>query len=328
MPLPRIARLRLLSQQLAAPQFRDPKDVVSWFGAMQAQDLGMAKRAVAMRLRRPSARKVDRALSAGEIVRLHLFRGTWQFAAAGDVRWMNALCGPSYRRGIAAWAKANGETFRELEIRRALDAVRDALSDGLAHDAGDIARTLDRRKIPHGGRRIHFILHFADAAGLLTASSKSGPRNEYRLLDAVVPPAPPLDEDEALLRLAIRYFRSHGPATGNDFVWWSGLSVSQCCRGIAAAGDSLVRFRAAGTEWIAHRDARTRGARSAAVHLVPAYDETIVGVKTRHVHIAPEHFSKAFNAYGIFRPVVLRGGIAVATWRPAGRGTRTEPFEP
>ena len=42
---------RLLSQQLAAPQFKDPAEVVSWFGAMQAQDYKSMRWAVSMRTR-------------------------------------------------------------------------------------------------------------------------------------------------------------------------------------------------------------------------------------------------------------------------------------
>jgi hypothetical protein len=45
---------RLLGQQLAAPQFKEPAEVVSWFGALQAQDYRGMRWAVAMRTRRPS----------------------------------------------------------------------------------------------------------------------------------------------------------------------------------------------------------------------------------------------------------------------------------
>jgi len=41
--------------------------------------------------------------------------------------------------------------------------------------------------------------------------------------------------DEALAELALRYFTGHGPATLQDFVWWSGLKVSY-----ARAGGSRI----------------------------------------------------------------------------------------
>ncbi len=46
--------IRLLNQQLAAPQFHTPTEVVDYMGAMQAQEYRMMRWAVAMRTRRPS----------------------------------------------------------------------------------------------------------------------------------------------------------------------------------------------------------------------------------------------------------------------------------
>ena len=68
--------IRLLNQQLAAPQFSDPTEVVSYMGAMQAQEYRMMRWAVAMRTRRPSARAFQAAFDSGRIIRLHLMRGT------------------------------------------------------------------------------------------------------------------------------------------------------------------------------------------------------------------------------------------------------------
>jgi hypothetical protein len=45
----------------------------------------------------------------------------------------------------------------------------------------------------------------------------------YRLWIA---PTKRLDRDEALAELTRRYFVGHGPATLQDFVWWTSLKVS------------------------------------------------------------------------------------------------------
>ena len=47
--------IRLLNQQLIVPQFSDPAEVVSYMGAMQAQEYRMMRWAVEMRTRKPSA---------------------------------------------------------------------------------------------------------------------------------------------------------------------------------------------------------------------------------------------------------------------------------
>ena len=47
--------IRLLNQQLMAPQFSNPAELVSYMGAMQAQEYRMMRWAVEMRTRKPSA---------------------------------------------------------------------------------------------------------------------------------------------------------------------------------------------------------------------------------------------------------------------------------
>ena len=46
-----ITDIRLAGQQLAAPRFDTPKKLVSWMGAIQAQDYAMARWAVGIRLK-------------------------------------------------------------------------------------------------------------------------------------------------------------------------------------------------------------------------------------------------------------------------------------
>lgn len=86
--------IRLLSQQLICPQFDTPQKVVSHFGAMQAQDYRMVRWAVMMRTRKPSSFAFKSAYDKGEIVRLHLLRGTWQLVSNEDYWWMLDLISP------------------------------------------------------------------------------------------------------------------------------------------------------------------------------------------------------------------------------------------
>ncbi|MBQ3807487.1 MAG: winged helix DNA-binding domain-containing protein, partial [Kiritimatiellae bacterium] len=56
---------------------------------------------------------------------------------------------------------------------------------------------------------------------------------ERAVHDARVPPAPAPSREEALVRLALAFFRSHGPATLADFVWWSGAGLRDCRAAVA-----------------------------------------------------------------------------------------------
>ena len=71
-----IPNIRLLNQQLLNPLFREPKELVSWMGAMQAQNYSMVKWAVGMRLKSATIQTVEKALREGEILRTHVMRPT------------------------------------------------------------------------------------------------------------------------------------------------------------------------------------------------------------------------------------------------------------
>ena len=59
-------------------------------------------------------------------------------------------------------------------------------------------------------------------------------------------------------------------------------------------------------------------------HLLPAYDQYLIGYKDRSDVLAKEHTSKAFNSHGIFQQVILCDGQIVGNWkRTAGRGNVT-----
>src|SRR5687768_8845303 len=91
---PQIALSRLFSQGIADARFTTPREVVSWFGAMQAQDYLSALWAVGLRAGSVSERNVERAVAQREIVRSWPLRGTLHFVAADDLRWMLELLAP------------------------------------------------------------------------------------------------------------------------------------------------------------------------------------------------------------------------------------------
>lgn len=108
--------IRLLSQQLICPQFDTPQKVVSHFGAMQAQDYRMVRWAVMMRTRKPSSIAFKKAFDEGEIVRLHLLRGTWQLVSNEDYLWMLDLISPKATSVVKGWMKSNKISIDDSEL--------------------------------------------------------------------------------------------------------------------------------------------------------------------------------------------------------------------
>ena len=127
---PDIALIRLASQGLTGTKFKSPKEIVSWMGAIQAQDYPMAKWAIGVRLPDATDQSVETAIANAEIIRTHVLRPTWHFVAAEDIYWMLDLC--------AAQLKASQSSRdRQLELTEAIytksnQIIEKALSKGRA----------------------------------------------------------------------------------------------------------------------------------------------------------------------------------------------------
>ena len=138
-----ITDIRLAGQQLAAPRFDTPKKLVSWMGAIQAQDYAMARWAVGIRLKSATARSVGEAFSRGEILRTHVMRPTWHLVAAEDIRWMLKLSARRIRSANESLAKG-----RQLELTEQLHYRCDRLlekmpgfGDGQSRPPDEILQT-------------------------------------------------------------------------------------------------------------------------------------------------------------------------------------------
>ena len=50
------------------------------------------------------------------------------------------------------------------------------------------------------------------------------------------------------------------------------------------------------------------------MHILPSYDEYLISYKDRTDVLNKEYQHKAFNSFGIFRPVILYNGQIVGNW--------------
>ena len=319
---------RLLGQQLICPQFTSPSDVVEWMGAMQAQDYRMMRWAVAMRTRKPSARAFEKDFNEGRIIRAHLFRTTWQLVAGEDLGWMLELCREPAMRGLHGWMKTNQVSIPQKEQDTVRQIFADTLSGKRIALKADFAHAVADRGITMTDQRLSYHIRLAEYAGLLCSGDLFPLKNSYALVSDRLPHTKHLPREEALALLSRKYFRSHGPASLEDFAWWCGLGINDCRQGMASLGPELVRERWKGIDLFLHRDGRTRGFRSGRVHLLPPYDEYLIGYKSRHVSLHPDHSHRAHNNRGIFWPVVLQDGEVVGNWNVSAGRVAVKVFLP
>jgi hypothetical protein len=123
-----------------------------------------------------------------------------------------------------------------------------------------------------------------------------------------------LSGEEALAVVATRYITSHGPATVQDFAWWSGLAAADARQGLAAVNASFLHLQANGKElWAA--EAFEPVAPSAAAHLLPPFDEYLLGYKDRHQALEPSQAKKVNAGGGIPKPTIVLNGRVIGVWR-------------
>ena len=317
---------RLLSQQLICPQFVTPREVVSWMGAMQAQDHKGIRWAVAARTKKPSLKAFQKAFNAGEIVRFHLMRGTWQLVSAEDYRPFIALCAPKAIAVTKGWMASNRISIPDDELHRIREILCRITADKKSATKEDIVQGLAERDIRMDDHRLSYHLRMAELAGVLCSGDLLPMRASYALSADKLPAPTQMDRDEALMLFTRKYFRHSQPATLEDFAWWSGLNMSDCRRGIGLLGDWLHTEKWHGREFYLTDDARTHGFRKGHHILLPPFDEYLISYKSRDVVLPLEHRHHAHDQSGTFWPIVLLDGKVVGNWTFTKDKVTVTPF--
>jgi hypothetical protein len=308
-----IANIRLASQQLAGTKFKTPKDLVSWMGAMQAQDYAMSKWAVGIRLPNATDEKIESAINKGEIIRTHLMRPTWHLVSADDIYWLLELTAPHIK-------PAMNSTNKMLELNDALFSksnkiIEKALSGNNHLTREELMSLLQKNKISTDGlRSIHIMFH-AELDGIVCNGIRRGKNSTYALLSERVPKINKLLRDEALALLAKRYFTSHCPATLKDFIWWSGLPVKDARNALEMVKSNFISETINGeTYWLTNSFAKIKTVEPS-VYLLPAFDEFLISYKDRSASFPLGNHKKAFTSNGIFRPVIVINGHVTGIWK-------------
>lgn len=305
-----ISANRLQNQQLSRPVFKDIAGLVSHFGAIQAQDYAMAKWAIGARMPGISEADVDEAINSAAIVRTHVLRPTWHFAAAEDIHWMLGLTAKSIRRQSASNDKKLG--LDEATYIKSFKLIEKALRDDHLTRA-ELMEILKFSRINTSEYRSRHIMAAAELESLVVSGRRKEKEHTYALLDERVKKSRRLTREEALCELANTYFTSHGPATIRDFHWWSGLNLTDCRAAIAANEKRLQLVDLEGRQYFFSEEVKSKAV--ASVHLLPAFDEFLISYKDRSASIDIAHQKHAFTMNGIFKPIIVVDGQVCGIWK-------------
>lgn len=310
----KITDIRLNNHLLADSKFRTIKSVVAWFGAVQAQNFNMSKWAIGLRLSDITDKAVEEALNKGDIIRTHILRPTWHIVSSDDIYWMLALSAPRIKASMRS-------SDKEYDINNDIITKTNIIIEQILEKEDNLTRQeLGIRLVEHNlnlenpGRLKHLLFH-AELDGIVCNGTVKNKKQTYTLLEKKVPDKIYLNKEESLEKLARKYFSSHSPATLQDFIWWSGLAVGEAKLAMefikadfyAEEVDNLT-YRFSNSSVFSQPD-------SNAYHLLPAFDEYIVGYKYRHHFLRSDMYKKVISHNGIFKPIIVKDGQVVGIWK-------------
>jgi Winged helix DNA-binding domain len=308
-----ISRFRLTSQQITGSQFNKAKDLVSWMGAIQAQDFNMAKWAVGVRLHDSTDKTIESAIDSGEIIRIHVLRPTWHFVSPEDIHWMLDLTANQIKSSMKSRDKALELTDKVYSKSNAV--IAKTLQDEDHSLREDLVLALNRANIKTDNNRTSHLMVRAELDGIVCSGKLKNNKQTYTLLTNRVSKTKKLTKDEALGTLALKYFTSHCPATLQDFIWWSGLSTSDSRKALEMVKSNFIPETIGKyTYWLTHSFSVSK-TRNDLINFLPAYDEFIISYKDRSASLMNEDTKKAVSSNGIFRPVILINGMVAGLWK-------------
>lgn len=315
-----IVSLRLQNQHLSSPDFRSPEDVVDYFGAMQAQDFNAAIWSIGLRMRRSTYDEIESSFNAGKILRTHVMRPTWHFVMPEDIRWMLTLTTPGVKKRLAPYD-------RRLDIDQPFlgkchQLIRKSLEGGNYLTRGEIGTSLSNGGIEVRGQKLGHIMVHMELDGLVCSGPRRGKHMTYALLEEWVAPAKSVTRGQALVKLALKYFRSHGPAQTRDFEWWSGLSLKDASEAVEAIKESLnfVEREHGVYYFIPNNSVKTDPSRGN-ILMMSIFDEFSIAYKDRSdINIGRQRdIENMIGAGNALTAVILVNGKAAGSWKRSAK---------
>lgn len=313
MTLSKIVLMRLQNQQLINSRYKKPEDLISWLGGVQGQEYPGAKWAVGLRLPGSTDADIEKSLNKKFILRTWLMRGTLHLVAVEDIRWMLGLLAPRI-------IKRNRRRYRELELdeellKRSNQVLKDAV-ECKELNRKELLYILQKNGISTQGQRAAYILQRASLDGIICQYGMQHNNPLYISMDNL-PNKNSFDHDDALAELAGRYFKSRGPATVNDFMWWSGLLAADAKSGLDTVKSELISKTIAGqTYWYYQKENNFQNGLPVA-HLLPTYDEYLFGYRDRNAQIKSISKIKLKNRY---TPTIAINGVITGVWKRTIKG--------
>jgi Winged helix DNA-binding domain len=308
-----IPKLRLYNQHIMMPHYSEPGEIVKWLGAVQAQDYLGALWAIGLRLKGNTESTLEKAIENRKIVRSWPMRGTLHFVPAEDLRWMLTFLTPRVlQRSAGLYTQAG---LDNKVLTKSGKVLSTALKGEQQLTRNEIYTVWERARISTAEQRGLHILGYLAQTGLICFGPRKGKQQTFVLVDEWLPSSKIPAKDEALASLALTYFQSHGPATIQDFSWWSGLTIAEGKKAVQSIGSKLEEQLVDGKTYYMLPAKQPQKA-SLHVFLLPNYDEYFVAYKDRSAALVPKSTKNIKQlGNGIFTSPIVINGLMAGYWK-------------
>ncbi|MET9465340.1 winged helix DNA-binding domain-containing protein [Streptomyces sp. NPDC006544] len=133
-------------------------------------------------------------------------------------------------------------------------------------------------------------------------------------------PWPGMLPAEARAELVRRWLLAYGPATEADLKWWTGWTLTDVRKALAAVGPDEVRLDGGVTALVSPGDTGAEPAPEPWAALLPALDPSAMGWADRGFHLDPAHRPALFDYAGNIGPTVWWNGEVVGGWAQRADG--------
>jgi hypothetical protein len=198
-------------------------------------------------------------------------------------------------------------------LRRSKKIISKALQDGNQLTRDEIQTFLKKGNINTDDIRLGFLIMDAELDGLICSGKRQGKQFTYSLLEERAPNAKSMDRDAAIAELGKRYFFSRGPATIQDFAWWSGLTLTEAKQSVELNKKHLTHEVIDGQAFWFSSDTPVKQKPARSIHVLPPFDEYAVAYKDRSEILASKFIKKA--GHGIFKPTIIMDGQIIGIWK-------------
>ena len=311
---------RLTAQLLSGPPAGSPEDVVTRLLAVQAQDARAARLTIRSRSVGLTAADVDDCLARRSLVTTWLNRGTLHLVTPEDYWLLQPLTTPQLATGSARRLEQEGVSPAQAET--GIRVVHEAVRDEGPLVRRELRERLDAAGVPTQGQAFTHVLMAASLRGLVVRGPvREGDHAFVAVREWLGDPPEALDRDEALARLARRYLAGHGPATDRDLARWANITLGAARTGLAGITAETV----AGKDGLVDLAEREPPAPLPPPRLLGGFEPLLLGWVSREDVVGAHQGIVTTN--GIFRPIGLAKGRAVATWGLADGVVTIRPLE-